>query len=333
MREKDYSLSFVRFIAMLMIVFCHIFQHFDSWISQFLNVGVQMFLFLSGYLHSNRNDNRLLFLLKKIKRLLVSYYVYLLPVLIMIMCFNMIHLDFRTASGLLTLSGTIHELGHLWFVPTILVCYFLTPLFWDILDSDYNNRPIFLLVIVNVIILVFFQSILKSSVKPAWITCYFLGMFAHNIYIYIYKKSVNILKFICIAICVAYLFVRVFWAKGILQVGNADEDILYMFFNYGHVSLGIVIVFMLRKTWQLIQKNTCSILNRLLDMSDDYSYEIYLVHHILVLGAYSVYNFIDNTIFGSVIAIIITCLWAFMIKRLSKILRKLLNRIMIHYTC
>ena len=188
MREKDYSLSFVRFIAMLMIVFCHIFQYFDSWIAQFLNVGVQMFLFLSGYLHANRNDNRLLFLFKKTKRLLLDYYVYLVPVLMIIMSYNIINMSYKDAVNLLTLSGTIHELGHLWFVPTILVCYFLTPLFWDILDSDYGRRPIFLFCIVNIVVFVFFQMVLKCSIKPAWIICYFLGMFVHNIYIYISRR-------------------------------------------------------------------------------------------------------------------------------------------------
>ena len=62
-KQIDYSVSFARFVAMCLIVTCHIMQR-DNFASNingahiewafWLNVGVQMFLFLSGYLYGKK---------------------------------------------------------------------------------------------------------------------------------------------------------------------------------------------------------------------------------------------------------------------------------------
>ena len=65
MKEKDYSLSMIRFLAMFMVIFCHIFEWigFSAGYSRrlgilgnFLAVGVQLFLMLSGYLYGLKED-------------------------------------------------------------------------------------------------------------------------------------------------------------------------------------------------------------------------------------------------------------------------------------
>ena len=130
------------------------------------------------------------------------------------------------------------------------------------------------------------------------------------------------MKLLCAVISAVYLFVRVFWAIGILHIGKTAEDILYILFNYGHVCLSIVIVFLLKKIWRLIQNGAWSDLKKILDITDKYSYDVYLVHHILVLGAYSVYNYINNIVIGSIVIFMLTCLWAFLINRLSQLIEK-----------
>ena len=62
--NKDYSISCVRLVAMCFIVACHMMQRDDfatvifgahiSWAFWF-NVGVQMFLFISGFLYGKRD--------------------------------------------------------------------------------------------------------------------------------------------------------------------------------------------------------------------------------------------------------------------------------------
>lgn len=130
------------------------------------------------------------------------------------------------------------------------------------------------------------------------------------------------MKLLCAVISVVYLFLRVFWATGILHIGKTAENILYILFNYGHVCLSIVIVFLLKKIWQLIQNGAWSGLKKILDITDKYSYDVYLVHHILVLGAYSVYNYIDNIVIGSIVIFLLTCLLALLTNQLSKLIGK-----------
>ena len=49
---ESYSISTIRAISVLMIFFCHILQGIDSIMAWWLNVGVQIFLFMSGFLIS-----------------------------------------------------------------------------------------------------------------------------------------------------------------------------------------------------------------------------------------------------------------------------------------
>ena len=63
-QEKDYSISCARLIAMVFIVACHMMQ-MDGFSSDikgahiewafWFNVGVQMFLFISGYLYGKKD--------------------------------------------------------------------------------------------------------------------------------------------------------------------------------------------------------------------------------------------------------------------------------------
>ena len=55
--DRDYSISFVRYISMLFVIICHIFQYFGNELAWWLNVGVQIFLFISGYLYANKKTN------------------------------------------------------------------------------------------------------------------------------------------------------------------------------------------------------------------------------------------------------------------------------------
>lgn len=50
-KKKDYSISAIRLLAFIFIVSCHLCQYYSHPIRSWLNVGVQMFLFISGHLY------------------------------------------------------------------------------------------------------------------------------------------------------------------------------------------------------------------------------------------------------------------------------------------
>ena len=49
---RNYNISVIRGIAVCMIVSCHIFQGLHIELAYWMNVGVQIFLCMSGYLLS-----------------------------------------------------------------------------------------------------------------------------------------------------------------------------------------------------------------------------------------------------------------------------------------
>lgn len=50
-RQMDYSISFIRLISFLLIITCHIQQYLNIVLAWWFNVGVQIFLCISGYLY------------------------------------------------------------------------------------------------------------------------------------------------------------------------------------------------------------------------------------------------------------------------------------------
>lgn len=61
---------------MLMIILCHIFQFYNCILAWWFNVGVQIFLCVSGFLYGGKNiDNVTQFYTNRIKKILVPYYL------------------------------------------------------------------------------------------------------------------------------------------------------------------------------------------------------------------------------------------------------------------
>ena len=49
-------------------------------------------------------------------------------------------------------------------------------------------------------------------------------------------------------------------------------------------------------------------------------YEIYLVHHIIIKGSYSIYRYVDNSFIATIIVIMITALFSIVLQAISKII-------------
>ena len=53
--EKNASISLIRMVAMSFIIICHIFQTYGNELAWWFNVGVQIFLIISGYLYCSKD--------------------------------------------------------------------------------------------------------------------------------------------------------------------------------------------------------------------------------------------------------------------------------------
>ena len=76
--SKNAILLYIRVVAMLFIVSCHLLDAFKIPFAHILNIGVQIFLVLSGYLYGSKviTDFKDLFY-KRIKKLYIPLFIFL----------------------------------------------------------------------------------------------------------------------------------------------------------------------------------------------------------------------------------------------------------------
>ena len=122
--QKQYGLSMVRLIAMISIISCHIMQYFGNISCYYLNVGVWLFLFISGFLYGKKDISDVtVFYKKRLVRILVPYYI-MLGVIILV---NLLQGESITAKELISsilclqwYGKTVPNCGHLWYISCIL---------------------------------------------------------------------------------------------------------------------------------------------------------------------------------------------------------------------
>lgn len=131
MEEKNNGIRIVRFLAMISVFFCHILQAMDNAACFYLNVGVWLFLFISGYIYGNREIKDVAAFYKgRAVRILIPYYLVLASIIaINIFKGENIRLIELVSSALcLQWYGySVPNCGHLWYISCILFCYLITP--------------------------------------------------------------------------------------------------------------------------------------------------------------------------------------------------------------
>ena len=313
MKNKDIAFSAVRITATIMIFLCHICQYYGYFLSWWLNVGVQIFLTLSGYLYGKKRIEE-----KKkwlIKQFLKIYIPYILLVSIMIIVYFFLFTDLFDINKFIIhifclqgIYGSLPNLYHLWYITYILVCYMLTPIMQKTFKKNYY-LSIFLYVLV-----VFLLCILSKKLEFLWIINYIIG-YAMGKSDLLYKltgKKIILMMIIVIIIS---------WVKIAIQDFNLNsfEAILCMIYGYfEHISLGLflfLLIYYLEKKLHFIEK-----LAKFLPIFiiDNLSYEIYLIHQIFILGTFSILMMSKNIILNYTLLIIVVFFYGVFIKLFGK---------------
>lgn len=282
-RTKDASISFIRMIAMTFIVVCHIFQTYQNELCYWFNVGVQIFLIISGFLHSQKEyskESSLDILKKQFKKILLPYYLWLFLVVLLYTFFSPNSLSISSIINSMFCSGSLVGQGHLWFIPYILFCYIITPyLYWiknKIIDRTLLQSILLWLAILGLVLVV--SSLYNSYFRPEILTCYILGYAVADLFNRFnkIKRKTTILVFLLalalnvIKICILYIYCLDF---------DGIELIAFSYFkSYSHVFLGLAIFLLLLYYGKKIKYS------KIMLYSDKYSYEIYLVHALFILS-------------------------------------------------
>lgn len=328
--NKDYSISCTRFIAMCFIVLCHVMQR-DGFASNikgahiewafWFNVGVQMFLFISGFLYGKKDRIDIVeFYKKSFSKLLIDYYVFICAMLLLIHKLPLMSIDKNGVLSLLTFYETIPGLGHLWFVPTILFCYLFTPIYAEIIkaidkhsDKRFFVESIILVFIVHMVVKIFF-----GMFSAAWINCFVIGRLYSKVEERKYLRTTfNILSLITCLVIIPVQFRIDYWSHTDLPDFFASR---YSYLTqYGHVFLGIVLVVLFRFIYN---KRESRVKNHyVLNWSDKYSYDVYLVHHVFVQSAFGCVEYISNRVLAIPLAITLTIITAMLLYRISAFVR------------
>lgn len=308
------SISMVRFIAMLMIIVCHLFQFYDNEICRWLNVGVQIFFVISGFLYGAKEiENPIGFLFKTFRKILVPYWVFLVLAVSLYLIFCPSEVSLTSVLKAIVCAGTLPGLGHLWFVGYILFCYFLTPYLYWIRKKISPASSVLTVLCIYFSLLLLIQIVgiaFNSYFLPDRISCFVVGFFAMDMIRRFGNnmKTAIIVFFLSFAIIMSGVEIYLKYIAEVSLTGNV-LTLFNAWCRYGHLFLGVALFFVLNEIFHKIRYSW------LLRMSDKYSYEIYIVHLLFILSPLS---FMSLT--GSSVVNIILILFASVVS--SIILRK-----------
>lgn len=284
-QKESVAISYLRVIAMLSIVTCHFMQALDNKLAWVFNIGVQVFLLLSGYLYGHKPiDNWKEWLYKRFERIYVPFLLFIISIIPAYALNCMItwkHLVVYIVD-IQGLWGGVKGLGHLWFLTAIAICYVLTPL----LQCTRKFSSILIWLIVASFIAVELL-IPEYGFRVSWFILYATGYYLAHCNNW---EKVS-LSFVC--------FVGL-----VLSIQSCTWDMIKSTDHINslvmHVSGAVLIVLFflaLSSRFNIIR------VPKVVSWFDQYSFQIYIVHHSLIMPPFGLLNITDSITLNIVIII------------------------------
>ena len=288
---------------------------------------MQIFLTISGFLYGGKLiSDDIAFYKRKLKQILVPYYITIVVVLLIQLSFLDTQLSFETIIKVFSCNATLQGGEHLWFVPTILMCYFFTPFFQKCFKS---NESIYQVLLCLAILTVIAFELFIPYFNSAWIVCYLLGyVFGYQSnHKMIVEKKIFCCSLIMIAVCTNAAQV---YLKYIARVGFGlrYRSMFQLFCDYAHTFLGVAIFIILRKLFGVVvDKKVFSRFLGIIRISDKYSYEWYLVHQFFILGPMSLMNLTDYLLTNIAAIVLVVCFTSYILKITVNYIEKISERV------
>ena len=292
------QISAIRLIAMILIISCHVLQYYNLKLAWWFNVGVQIFLVISGFLYGTKEiENPIEWIGKRFKKILFPYYL-LLVCYITICLFCSIKVSFVEIFKALFCLGNLPGLSHLWFVSNILFCYIITPYLCEFVKK---SKVSLIRIVFALIVYIIFASITNAYFRHHFICCYIIGFFIGHYYgqsggdILLIKRLTTIFVFIAFIANGLRIIIEYIRPDYLAYIPNR---IYILYSNYSHLLLGVALFLLLFLLFKHVKNN------HMLKLSDKYSYDIYLTHHLFILSPFTVMSLTDCISVNIVIALI-----------------------------
>lgn len=320
-KEKNNAISLVRLVATVFIVLCHFFQYYDLEAAWWFNVGVPMFFCISGFLYGGKRlSSPMDYLCKGFRKILIPYYCYLTAAIFVYFVFHREMLSYQIVFRAISTSGTVRGIEHLWFVSYILFCYLLTPYLQAVADKMKTLKWyafLFVFWAFSILGQVLFLHFSVCFGFPS-VFCYLFGYFT-AVFLCNYKYRVFKSLFALFAVATMAM-------NGIRIYGTYVAPIhMYrfdLFVNYAHGFLGIFLVLVFVMTFSHIKRNW------LLDLSDKYSFYIYIVHQLYILSPFTLLTATKSVPINvalTVAAILLSAiLFKFVVDRIDRLYAKIM---------
>lgn len=133
------------------------------------------------------------------------------------------------------------------------------------------------------------------------------------------KEAVKLWKVIIVVAAVLANAIKIFCK----YIANVEFPGFSRYTNYTHVLLGIALVIILIELYRAVLKGR---IEKMLDLSDKYSFFIYLTHQIFILGSFSLLAVIGNPVIAVVAVIICTVASAVALFWISKVISPMVQK-------
>ena len=271
--SESIAISFIRVLAMCLIIACHFSQASGYNIAFLLNVGVQLFFLTSGFLYGKIEITHTWeFYKKRITKVYVPY-IFFVSVFLLLQGvlgtwqFNLRDVAIYALNLQGFLSTTVDGLNHLWFLSVLMICYLITPL----LQRLFKFYPWWLLAVVVAASIVEFVFVKKMYPVCAWIVLYIAGM-AYGRYA---KPKVSLSIMIAAAVVLAGMLP--FFSVNLLVDADWAHYSVWLHFTLAT----FIFAAMYYSIPKIVSKDTKF---PILKQIDSVSYEIYLIHFPLIMG-------------------------------------------------
>lgn len=171
-------------------------------------------------------------------------------------------------------------MGHYWFISTILICYLVAPMLSKCLNGKKD--------IVNFLFIICFNELIFHFLPyfdGAWTNCYCASFYYARM-----KENIKNDKRFIVNVCSITILansIKILLKYIVVCKSSGLETFLILrFYSYAHVLLGFSLFLVEKKFLSEIQRS--HIIEEIAEFGDKFSYDIYLVHQVFILGPFSV---------------------------------------------
>ena len=289
-----------------------------------------MFFCISAFLYSNKNVE------DKNKWFLKRYIDLIIPTLLSVVMGVVIYLFWEKSIpydkipsmilcglGLEFFSKDPWLFSQLWFMSYILLCYFTIPFIQKIKINKMDDKKFCLFLISMVLFVQVFCILVKSCLgldkffSDGVLMRFYIPYFLIRKY-GISNDKINIyMKYLLFISVFSYGLVILTKYMHLFHFGQTIVELIYV---YTQTITGIVVFYYL---YRFIGKKTFSY--KMLEISDKYSFYVYLVHCYFIGYSISILDKIDNIFFAIIVALLLIFMFTIVLEFISKRLMRYFN--------